>query len=235
LRASNLRNLILCDVSDGTNWRTAVITACNAMGDRRACLFGAAVLNYVIAETGDVALACMSKLTHDVADGKASVASMIQVMRNPDRPVPIPQEAGFCVLENIIDKASSRLLRADDPVSARLKFVHRVMTILREVAGPLWRQTDMRPEWVTEDVRAMAEAAYGGDWGVMPVLGDALEEAGCDDRYILAHARGDPGCMHLEPHRCLHNIGKYRHCEGCWVIESIRSVNAVRIPMAKGR
>ena len=37
----------------------------------------------------------------------------------------------------------------------------------------------------------------------MPMLGDALEDAGCDDQRLLGHAR--------QP----------RHCRGCWLIDAI--------------
>src|SRR5436853_513959 len=40
------------------------------------------------------------------------------------------------------------------------------------------------------------------DWGALPVLADALEEAGCADRTILDHLRGAgphvPGCWCLD-------------------------------------
>lgn len=58
------------------------------------------------------------------------------------------------------------------------------------------------PEWATPTVRAMAKVVYGpsdsnllgGDCGrfdLAPVLADALEEAGCDDRKFLAILRGN--------------------------------------------
>src|SRR5262249_59617620 len=43
----------------------------------------------------------------------------------------------------------------------------------------------------------------------MPILGDALEDAGCADQRILSHCRE----------------GK-RHARGCWVLESIRDRGA---------
>lgn len=42
------------------------------------------------------------------------------------------------------------------------------------------------------------------DWLALPILGDALEDAGCADQFILDH------CRHF------HNHGR-----GCWVIELI--------------
>jgi hypothetical protein len=54
-------------------------------------------------------------------------------------------------------------------------------------------------------VRRLAEATYENRrWEDLPVLADALEEAGCDDADILGHCRG-PG----------------PHTRGCWVIDCL--------------
>jgi len=43
------------------------------------------------------------------------------------------------------------------------------------------------------------------DFAPMPVLADALEEAGCDDAAVLAHCR-DPQAPHVR---------------GCWVVDLV--------------
>jgi hypothetical protein len=61
------------------------------------------------------------------------------------------------------------------------------------------------PAWRTPTVLAIARQAYEEhDFGVLPVLADALEEAGCDDAEILAHGR-NPG----------------PHARGCFVVDGI--------------
>ena len=42
----------------------------------------------------------------------------------------------------------------------------------------------------------------GGDYGGLPVLADALEEAGCTDADLLAHCRSGGG-----------------HLRGCWAVD----------------
>jgi hypothetical protein len=55
-------------------------------------------------------------------------------------------------------------------------------------------------------VRVLADVAYEDrDFDILPVLADALQEAGCTDADILAHCR--PG-------------GK--HVRGCWVLDYLR-------------
>jgi hypothetical protein len=57
--------------------------------------------------------------------------------------------------------------------------------------------------WRTPKVLALAQAIDGErDFEWMPILGEALEEAGCDDGPILDHCRG------AEP-----------YAKGCWVID----------------
>jgi hypothetical protein len=58
---------------------------------------------------------------------------------------------------------------------------------------------------VTPTVTLLALAMYErGNFGAMPILADALEEAGCADAEVLNHCR-TPGV----------------HARGCWVIDNI--------------
>ena len=50
--------------------------------------------------------------------------------------------------------------------------------------------TPFHPEWRTAEVLGLACAARAGARGVLPLLADALEEAGCDDADLLTHCRG---------------------------------------------
>jgi hypothetical protein len=63
----------------------------------------------------------------------------------------------------------------------------------------------LAPGWVTDTVRLIARQAYARrDFSAMPVLADALEDAGCDRADVLGHLRG-PG----------------PHVRGCWVVDQI--------------
>ena len=53
----------------------------------------------------------------------------------------------------------------------------------------------MKPEWLTPDIKKLAEQAHeDGNFSILPVITDALEERGCDDR-ILKHLK-NPLCPH---------------------------------------
>jgi hypothetical protein len=60
------------------------------------------------------------------------------------------------------------------------------------------------PIWITPQVKNLAEAIYLDKlWGDMPILGDCLEDAGCDVPQILNHCRQE-----ARP-----------HVRGCWVVD----------------
>jgi hypothetical protein len=61
------------------------------------------------------------------------------------------------------------------------------------------------PAWLTSAVLALARrVGQSGDFAALPVLADALEEAGCADAGILSHCRG-PG----------------PHARGCWALDRL--------------
>jgi hypothetical protein len=76
--------------------------------------------------------------------------------------------------------------------------------LLRDLFGPLpFRPVHIDPSWRTPAVVALASAISDERrWGDLPILGDALQEAGCTDAEVLEHCRG-PG----------------PHSRGCWVCD----------------
>jgi hypothetical protein len=76
--------------------------------------------------------------------------------------------------------------------------------ILRDIHGNPFR-LQAGPSWLSRSVVALAQTIYTDRaFDRLPILADALEEAGCTDTEILAHCRG-PG----------------PHVRGCWVIDLI--------------
>jgi hypothetical protein len=59
--------------------------------------------------------------------------------------------------------------------------------------------------WRTDTVLALARQMYQSrDFGAMPILADALQDAGCDNEDVLTHCR-EPG----------------EHVRGCWVLDLV--------------
>jgi hypothetical protein len=78
--------------------------------------------------------------------------------------------------------------------------------ILLEVVGFLpFRTIDFDPIWRTSPIVALAESIYREHgFDRLPILADALEDAGCDAAELLAHLRG-PG----------------PHVRGCWAVDLV--------------
>ncbi|WP_437522572.1 hypothetical protein WME79_31880 [Sorangium sp. So ce726] len=75
--------------------------------------------------------------------------------------------------------------------------------VLRDIFGNPFRAVTFDPRWRTSTAVELARQMYESRvFGSMPILADALLEAGCDDADVLAHCRGDGP-----------------HVRGCWVID----------------
>ena len=88
-----------------------------------------------------------------------------------------------------------------DPRPAQAEAANR----LRCVFGNPFRPTAFDPTWRTPTVVAIAAGAYADRaFDRLPILADALEDAGCDAAELLAHLRG-PG----------------PHARGCWALDAV--------------
>ncbi|MBN9521069.1 hypothetical protein J0H58_21550 [bacterium] len=74
---------------------------------------------------------------------------------------------------------------------------------MRDIFGNPFRPVALDPAWRTEAVVALAAGIYADRaFERLPVLADALEDAGCDHADVLTHCRG---------------AGP--HVRGCWVVD----------------
>ncbi|WP_246523568.1 hypothetical protein [Gemmata palustris] len=77
--------------------------------------------------------------------------------------------------------------------------------ILREIVGNPFRPVIFEQEWRTSDVLSLAKGIYElSAFDRMPILADALQDAGCDNSDILNHCRGAG-----------------LHVRGCWVVDHV--------------
>jgi|SRR5579883_450108 len=80
-----------------------------------------------------------------------------------------------------------------------------LLPLLRDIFGNPFRPVVFDPEWRTSAAVALAVQMYDSrDFGTMPILADALQDAGCDSADILDHCR-EPG----------------PHVRGCWVVDLV--------------
>ncbi|MCE9530975.1 MAG: hypothetical protein K8T89_07610 [Planctomycetes bacterium] len=74
-----------------------------------------------------------------------------------------------------------------------------------DIVGNPFRPVTIDPRWLTSNVVDLALAIYEDRaFDRMPILADALMDAGCDSDEIIHHCRG---------------VGP--HVRGCWVLDSI--------------
>src|SRR5262245_38835167 len=80
-----------------------------------------------------------------------------------------------------------------------------LVTVVRDIFGNPFRPLGFDPRWRTTDVLGLARAIYDDRaFHRLPLLADALMDAGCDHDDILAHCRGDGP-----------------HVRGCWVVDLV--------------
>ena len=75
-----------------------------------------------------------------------------------------------------------------------------------ELVGPNpFRPIAFSPEWRTDTAASLARHMYEShEFGAMPILADALQDAGCDSDPILNHCRSEGP-----------------HVRGCWVVDLV--------------
>jgi hypothetical protein len=77
--------------------------------------------------------------------------------------------------------------------------------VLRDLVGPAFQPVAVEPGWRAPTVTALARGIYEERaFDRLPILADALMDAGCDREAVLAHCRG-PG----------------PHLRGCWVVDCL--------------
>jgi hypothetical protein len=80
---------------------------------------------------------------------------------------------------------------------------HRQSDTLRDIFGNPFRPVALDRSWLTSTVVALAEGIYQERaFDRLPILADALMDAGCDNDDVLNHCRGDGP-----------------HVRGCWVVD----------------
>ncbi|WP_238602719.1 hypothetical protein [Fimbriiglobus ruber] len=121
------------------------------------------------------------------------VTTLIAKLRFP-RPIKelCSPDSDVEILRDIFGKTTSQWSTPDD------------RTILaRDIFGNPFRPVIFDPAWLTSTGIALARQMYDShDFSAMPILADALEDAGCCHDQVLSHCRG-PG----------------PHVRGCWVVD----------------
>jgi hypothetical protein len=92
-----------------------------------------------------------------------------------------------------------------EDVEARGREKERQTRLLHDIFGPLpFRDIASDTDWLTSTVVALARGIYDEKaFDRLPILADALEDAGCANDEILSHCRS----------------ADWEHVRGCWVVD----------------
>src|SRR5947209_7493556 len=81
--------------------------------------------------------------------------------------------------------------------------------LLVDIFGNPFRPVAFDPRWRTEDVLGLARGIYEDRaFDRLPLLADALMDAGCDDEQVIGHCRSEGP-----------------HVRGCWVVDLVLGMN----------
>jgi hypothetical protein len=80
------------------------------------------------------------------------------------------------------------------------------IALLRDIFDNPFRPVAFLPEWCTSTTVSIARQMYDArEFCAMPILADALQDAGCNDQNILNHCRDTT----------------VPHVRGCWVVDLV--------------
>jgi hypothetical protein len=104
---------------------------------------------------------------------------------------------GWSIMQQPIEAASVASGRSSEDAAQ--------VALFCDIFGNPFRPVTFSPEWRTDTAVSLASQMYQSrDFSAMPILADALQDAGCDNADILDHCRS-PG----------------PHVRGCWVVDLV--------------
>ena len=112
--------------------------------------------------------------------------------------------ACFAVAWGIMYAAKKSSRTHDLPQKVKAPEFAQQAGLLRDIFGNPFRPVALDPIWLTSDVVALARGIYDDRaFDRMPILADALQDAGCNHDDVLTHCR-DANAVHVR---------------GCWVVD----------------
>jgi len=114
--------------------------------------------------------------------------------------------AAQAIAKNVVAAMSTRMDSQGQPVidpDVEAKERMALANDLRCTLGTPFRKVTIEDSWCSSNVTALAQAIYDDRaFDRMPILADALEDAGCSNQDILQHCRSGG-----------------EHVRGCWVVD----------------
>ncbi|QEG26965.1 hypothetical protein GobsT_17130 [Gemmata obscuriglobus] len=189
--------------------------------DRKFRLFAVectrAVWDLLPSENGHKAAGVAERYADGTATKKELLAAHLAAVRDTAEEKDITNQAEYAANQALFsainasgDRSNLRYAAecavecAADDSEAVAERVRQCVT-LRDILGNPFRPVAFTPDWRTGTAVSLARGMYESrDFSAMPILADALQDAGCDSDDILSHCQG-PG----------------PHVRGCWVVDLV--------------
>jgi hypothetical protein len=170
--------------------------------DRKRRLWAVAFCRHIWEYLGDERSRNAVEAAERFADGRASEKELAKA-RVAAWQVPVNTPEGydrFCPWN-----ACRPAIREGVMLMSNAPFATAQRSLLRDIFGNPFRPVTFSPDWRTDTVTLLACQIYDSrDFSAMPILADALQDAGCDDSSVLDHCRSDGP-----------------HVRGCWVCDLV--------------
>jgi hypothetical protein len=174
-----------------------------------SCAIARAVIVFALDEQTPLALTVAERFAEGEATEVERVA-MRETVRGPDDVWdPDPSGAANLAVFHALGDDPSDLLFAADAAWRAMQFSTEArlvqLAILRDIVCNPFRQVFFSDRWRTGTAILLASQMYESrDFSAMPILADALQDAGCENPDILEHCRGEGP-----------------HVRGCWVVDLV--------------
>jgi len=119
-----------------------------------------------------------------------------------------PRQRALAESRNAVESLAIRLASDAGRDTARASQEARttLASFLRDIFGNPFRKVKFKKTWRTDTAVTLARQMYEArEFSAMPILADALQDAGCDNDDILSHCR-DANATHVR---------------GCWVVDLV--------------
>ena len=187
---------------------------------RKYRLAALAIVRRFLDEEAMPGLVPVLDMTDELCDGRCSMADVDAVIRATGLLVcPVARPDWGMMVRALGETDSFASLRgianttqmgpgppALVPGTYRPPFIAVQCRILREIFGNPFRPVRFSAEWRTDTALSLARQMYDSrEFGAMPILADALQDAGCDNDEALNHCRE----------------ANVTHVRGCWVVDGV--------------
>jgi hypothetical protein len=144
------------------------------------------------------------KVAEKHADGKASKKEL-EAAREEPQCGHLCGPIGTAVVHATVTAVQLQLVDQGSVKSVYRAEVASQVKLLHDIFGNPFRPVTLDPLWLTPTTVAVAHGIYDDRaFDRMPILADALQDAGCEVPDILDHCRGEGP-----------------HVRGCWVVDAI--------------